>query len=142
MIWADREGNWDLHVYAFKSALALFFAFGKINYARWGSVYLEGFKNLEKVHPNNYASFKKGSFVVQHGARKFSSVGMDQALEQIYNKPAKGHGGIIGLTHQKQAVAQRDVIKHEKVCISQFYRKICGFQDEDEYTLHQHFSQQ
>ncbi|KAJ8874124.1 hypothetical protein PR048_024965 [Dryococelus australis] len=93
-------------------------------------------KKLEELDTTIYESFKKGSFVVQHGTRKFSSVGMDKTHEQVYNKLDEGHGGIIGLTRWKQAVAQRDIIKHEKLCINQFYRKMGGLQYDDAYTLH------
>lgn len=44
---------------------------------------------------------------------------MDQALEQNYSKPAKGQGGIIGVTRRKEAVLLHDLIKHEKFQIAQ-----------------------
>ena len=39
---------------------------------------------------------------------------MDQAPEKEYNKPAKGQGGITGISRRKEAVAQWNIIKHEK----------------------------
>ena len=42
---------------------------------------------------------------------------MDQALDQIFNKPAKDARGIIGVTRRKEAVAQWCLNKHEKDCI-------------------------
>lgn len=65
---------------------------------------------------------------------------MDQALEQMYNKPVKGHGGIVGLTRRKEAVAQHDLTKQEKFMISAFLREFCGLNDEDECNLHHEFS--
>lgn len=65
---------------------------------------------------------------------------MDQALEQNYNKPAKGQGGIIRVTRRKEAVVLHDLIKHEKVQIAQVLRDLCGLVYEDEYTLHHEFS--
>ena len=47
-------------------------------------------------------------------SRKCSAVGMDMALEKVYNKPAKNIGGIIGITSKKEAVAQWNLLKHEK----------------------------
>lgn len=49
---------------------------------------------------------------------------MDQALENNYNKPAKGQGGIIGLTRRKETVLLHDLIKHEKVQIAQVFRDV------------------
>ncbi|KAJ8887831.1 hypothetical protein PR048_014049 [Dryococelus australis] len=51
-----------------------------------------------------YAQFQAGHFVVKNAQRKCSCVAMDQALEQNYNKPAIGHGGIIVVTRKKEAV--------------------------------------
>ena len=40
---------------------------------------------------------------------------MDKALEKEYNKVAKGHGGVIGVTREKNVVARWNLIKHEKM---------------------------
>jgi len=66
---------------------------------------------------------------------------MDQALEQNYNKPAKGQSGIIGITRKKEAVMLHDLIKHEKTQIVRVVRDLCGFIYEDEYCLHHEFSE-
>ncbi|KAJ8892057.1 hypothetical protein PR048_004628 [Dryococelus australis] len=65
----------------------------------------------------------------------FRCVAMDQVLKQNYNKPAKGHGGIIGVTRKKEPVVFHDLIKHEKVQIAQYLRDLCGLLYEDEYSL-------
>lgn len=137
---ADREGNWKLHMSAFQRALPLFFSFGKINYARWGSVYYEDCLKLEESHPNVFESFLRGGFVVQIGEKNFSSVGMDQGLEMCYNKPAKGQGGIIGMTRRKEAVALQDIIKHDTYSVNMLHRRMCGITENDEYVLHHEFS--
>lgn len=140
IIRADREGKWELHMSAFQRALPLFFSFGKINYARWGSVYYEDCLNLEESHPNVFESFLRGGFVVQIGEKTFSSVGMDQGLEMCYNKPAKGQGGIIGMTRRKEAVALQDIIKHDTYSVNMLHRRMCGITENDEYVLHHEFS--
>ena len=50
-----------------------------------------------------------------HTLRQGSAVGFEMALEKCYNIPAKVAGGIIGMTRQKEAVALRNILKHEKV---------------------------
>ena len=61
--------------------------------------------NLQNNFPRLHASFLQGDFVVHHTVRRDSAVPMDQALEMAYNKPAKGPGGVIGFTRQKESVA-------------------------------------
>ena len=40
---------------------------------------------------------------------------MDQALDQSHNKIAKGKGGNIGITTQKETVGNSNLIKHKKM---------------------------
>jgi hypothetical protein len=136
----DRESNWNLHISGIRAALPLFFAFNKVNYARWGSVYYQDCLNLKIQFPIIYKEFVNGHFSVQQTNRSFSSVALDQALEQCYNKPAKSTGGIIGMTRRKEAVAKHDLIKHEKCGISNFHRMVCGFNEDTEYEIHHEFS--
>ena len=65
---------------------------------------------------------------------------MDQALEKEYTKKAKGPGGIIGLTRQKESVAKWNLIKHEKRKYTTFIDSICNIDQADEYSLHHEFS--
>ncbi|KAL9970877.1 hypothetical protein ACROYT_G023330 [Oculina patagonica] len=45
-IRAQREGIWDLHLYAFHKMLPFFHRYDHTNYARWGPVYLAQMKQL------------------------------------------------------------------------------------------------
>ena len=36
----ERDGIWDLYLYAFRCMLPWFFRYDNINYARWGAVYV------------------------------------------------------------------------------------------------------
>lgn len=67
------------------------------------------------------------------------AVPMDQALEKACNKPAEGQDRIVGFTRRK-AVAQLNLIRHEKAKISSFLRSISHLIMQDEYTLHREFS--
>jgi hypothetical protein len=77
----------------------LSFAYGKINYSRWGAVHLEECKKLNETHANIHDEFMKGHFVVQQTQtdRNFSGVATQQEFEQMY-KPAKGPTRIIAIT--------------------------------------------
>jgi len=92
------------------------FAFNHTNYSRWVPVYLEDCLQLEARFPVLYESFQNGGFVVQLTTTKNSFIPMDQALEVSYNKVAKSSGGIVGFTRKKEAVAQWNLIHHQKEC--------------------------
>ena len=138
---SHREGDWLLHVNALQRALPLFFCYNRTNYARWGSLYYEDCLKLPVKFPDIYETFQEGFFVVNFRKTCASAVPMDQALEKAYNKPAKGQGGIIGFTRRKEAVAQFNLIRHEKARISTFLRSITQTAIQDEYTLHHEFSE-
>ena len=78
------------------------------------ALFLEDCLDLPRKMPDLYKHFKQGGWVTYFTTRKCSAVGMDMGLEKVYNKPAKGIGGIIGMTSRKEAVAQWNVLKHEK----------------------------
>ena len=95
---------------------------------------------LKEKHPSVFEFFVRGGFVVQLGNKNFSSVSMDQSLEMCCNKPAKGQGGIIGITRKKEAVALQGIIKHGTHSVNLLHGRICGITKNDEYVLHHRFS--
>ena len=119
----------------------MFFAFDRTNYSHWVPLYYEDCVALEKNFPAIYASFSQGGFVVRHTLKCGSDVPMDQAFEKEYNKPAKGQGGIIGISRRKKVVAQWNITKHEKAKFTKHLHELCSLNDEGEYTLHHEFSQ-
>ena len=58
---------------------------------------------LPQKHPQLYAEFVKGNFVVQRSAHKFSLIGKDQSHEQS-NKNLQAHGGAVGLYENHEAL--------------------------------------
>ena len=125
---------------AIRRSLPLLFAFSRTNYACWAPIIYEDCMNLEKKFPMIYKSFKKGGFVI-YRTRQRSNTPMDQALELVYNKPAKGAGGIIGITRRKEAVALWNITKHEKDCYT--FNMRTGTQNdglEAENTLHHQYT--
>ena len=51
------------------------------NYARWLPIHGRDMVQLPDKHPNVYAEFLKGNFVVQRSERNFSLIGKDQSHE-------------------------------------------------------------
>ena len=58
---------------------------------------------LSEKHPDMYAEFLKGNFVVQKSLHKFSLIGKDQSHEQS-NKSLHAHGGAVGLYDNPEAL--------------------------------------
>ena len=135
------EENWKLYLSAVCRSLSLFFAFERTNYCRWVLLFYEDCIALEKNFPAIYVSFLQGGFVVRQTLNYGSGVLMDQALEKEYNKPAKGQGGITGVSRRKQAVSQWNIIKHEKSKFTKHLRELCCLNEDNEYTVHHEFSQ-
>ena len=104
-----RCGDWILYLSAVDRATLLFFFFGRTNYSRWTTLFLEDCHELKDKFPLLYSSYMNGGFVV-NTSRKGSGVLFDQALEQSYNRPAKVTRGIIGITKKKVAVALWGII--------------------------------
>jgi hypothetical protein len=57
---AQRDGSWDLHLYAFKRMLPFLFRYDHVNYARWGTVYLA---EMSVLPPEVLLEFQEGNFV-------------------------------------------------------------------------------
>ena len=92
-----REGNFQLYLESLKELIPWFFALDYPHYSRWLPVHLRDMIQLNQIHPNIAAEFRKGKFVVNKTSHAFSSIAIDQAHEQ-HNAIVKGEGGAIGLT--------------------------------------------
>ena len=65
LVRADCEGTWDLHLQSVQAVLPLFARCDRINYLRWGSVYLEDIRKLSQDAPSVFENFKARKFVVK-----------------------------------------------------------------------------
>ena len=78
------------------------FALDSHIYARL-SVHYRDMCELPLKHPDVYAEFRNGSFVVHKTKRLFSSIALDHAHEQV-NAVVEGEGGAVGLTENPAAL--------------------------------------
>ncbi|KAG0723071.1 hypothetical protein GWK47_043325 [Chionoecetes opilio] len=67
------------------------------------SIHLRDMVSLKQLHPDVYAEFLKGNFVVKKSKRAFPAVAIDQTHEQN-NAFVKGDGGAVGLTENPAAL--------------------------------------
>ena len=66
-----------------KLLIVWFFIFYHPNYARWVLIHLYDIINLPECHPDLFEIFKQGKFAVQKTTRRFSSIALYQAHEQV-----------------------------------------------------------
>ena len=105
LVYADRDGDWTLHLQVVQALFPIFAAFDSTNYLRWCSLYLEDMHKLPDTAPDVYQAFVAGKFGVKRTHGKFNAVGADMALEQTINRSQKSASGIIGNTRKKKFVA-------------------------------------
>jgi len=111
-----RSGNFHLYIDSLQKLAPWFFAFDQTNYARWLPVHIRDMLLLEKNHPEVYSQFRDGKFSLSKSKRKFSSIAIDQAHEQL-NAVIKGDGGAIGLTENEASLCRWTVTGPEIVRI-------------------------
>ncbi|CAB3998852.1 Hypothetical predicted protein [Paramuricea clavata] len=92
-----REGNFQLYMDSLTQIMPWMFALDHTHYSRWLSVHIRDMTTLAEKHPDVFAEFKLGNFVVHKTSNKFSPMALDQSHEQN-NAMVKGSGGAIGLT--------------------------------------------
>ena len=129
--WAEREGNWNLHLEAFAAMLPWLTIFDHANYTKWDPIYLAEMKNLENTAPEVYAEFMNGNFVLKRSKRRFNQVPAGQATEWI-NKTCKMQNGIKGITRNDQARDRFCVTWSERTQISEDTRHLFGLEDDEE----------
>ena len=118
LVAADRKGDWLGHLQAVQDLLPVFCEADCINYLRYGSWYLEKMLKLESDHPDLYAEFMNGKFVVQTTKGSFKAVSPDMKLEQTINRSQKSSGGIVGQMKTDSYVSEWELVYHEILAIS------------------------
>ena len=90
------------------------------------SVHVRDMSSLNTTHPDVAQEFHNGKFVLAKSQRKFSLIAIDHGHEQN-NGVMKDEGGIIGLTHEADALLRWAVAGPELVrVISEFEASIVG----------------
>ena len=124
---ATREGDWKLHLASLRQILPWFFAYDRVNYARYLPAFISEMDNLSITHPAISDSFLAGDFVVQRQDRYgFAQIACDIAIEQTCNRDSKTKGGMKGLTLKKGAVNRWLLSHHQRVAIMKECKLMAG----------------
>ena len=86
-IRAQRDGLWELHLYAFQQMLPFFHRYYHTNYARWGCVYLA---EMNQLPIEVKEEFLKGNFVLKGSDQTFNQVDPDHSQEWLNGIEEKG----------------------------------------------------
>ena len=92
---AEREGDWPLHLIAYRQMLPYFFASGHVHYARYGTVYL---KEMEALPTEVLRRFLRGEHVMRHERGIWNGIWSDMFIESTFMRYGHAPGGIIGIT--------------------------------------------
>ena len=105
ILCGSREGNWDLHLNAMRSLIPWCFAYDKVNYARYLTVYYVEMLALPESKPDVHQAFCAGQFSVQLSClNPFGRIPVDQATEVTVNKDTQTPGGTTGFSLKPGAV--------------------------------------
>ena len=107
LIRATREGNWPLHLHSIRCLIPWSFAYDKVNYARYLSIYHAQMSRLEETNPDVHQQMVSGGFSVQMSScNPFGRIPVDQALEETVNKDTQTPGGTRGFSLKPETVAK------------------------------------
>ena len=128
---ATREGNWQLHVACLRKFLPWFYAYDRVNYARYMTIYCSEMERLQSTHPAAYNELQRGGFVVQRSKKSaFAQVAVDHAIEQTINRDMSMRGrGTVGFSLQPGAVHRWTITAHERAAIAQVCRQVAGMDE-------------
>ena len=127
-IRATRESNWQWHMSTIRLMLPWFFAYDRVNYARYLPAYWLGMANLPITHPDCHKEITaRGVWTVQRQDNYgFGSIACDQAIEQTCNRDSKTKSGLIGITRNPGAVYRWILSQHERAAITRQCEMMAG----------------
>lgn len=124
---ATRTGDWALHLYCVRKMLPWFFAYDRVNYARYLSVYWVDMMSLPDSHPAVHEAMVSGEFCVQRSHSPFAQVAVDQTIENTVNRQCKTKGGIVGFTRNPGAVQKWLINAHNRAQVVENCKSMAGF---------------
>ena len=89
---AIQENDFEMKVFAWQSMLPFYFYFNKLNYARYGTYYLQQLTHIELLYPGLKPLLMLKGMSVQAQTVHPVRTSIDQRGEQTINKDAKTSG--------------------------------------------------
>ena len=92
---AVHENDLDMKIFAWEQMLPFYFSFNKVNYARYGSYYLQKLTHIDVMYGGLRSLLEKSGISVQAQNVHPCRVAVDQRGEQTINRDAKTSGIIV-----------------------------------------------
>ena len=128
LLRASREGDWMLHLAAIRQMIPWYFAYDKLNYARFLPYYYAMMSRLPIDYPDVHDHFMQGGFSVQIGIKNpYGRIPVDQTIEETVNKDTQTPGGTKGFSLKCGAVRRSE---YRSMYLRQL-RDMIGHQDSD-----------
>ena len=107
-IFAERTGEFDLHMYCVEKMVGTFHAANHFPYAKSTRRYIDTMRELPNIMPEQqYKKYKEeGYYTIRRTHRFWAGIFTDQTIEQVVMRPLKAPGGLAhgrGLTNSTQA---------------------------------------
>ena len=90
---AERETDFELHLFCCKMMMPYFFAAKHINYARYDICYIN---TIEKLPSEVLTQIMNGEHVMRHQKGLWNAIWSDMLIETSYMEVGKGPLGVIG----------------------------------------------
>ena len=100
---SEKTGNFNLYKQSLIEMEEVFAGLDATNYQKWLADYILGLANLEVTHPDLYAKYQAGRFVIKRNPLTFTAIGVDWALEHV-NSIESLPGGCIGIRHRENVL--------------------------------------
>ena len=111
VVWASREGDGDLHLHYTRMMIRSCFAYDKMNYSRYLTLYFAQMTNLGDKNPEVQKAFKVGSFSVQlASSNPFGRIPVQQTTEVTVNKDTQNPGGTTRFSLQPPTAYRASII--------------------------------
>lgn len=120
-IFAERTGDFDLHLYCVERFIPIFHASNHFPYAKSTRRYLDTMRDLPNImSKEQYDAYVKGGFfTIRRSHRFWSGIFSDQTIEQVLMRTLKAPGGLAhgrGVTDSTQAKFVHAIPKCIPIC--------------------------
>ena len=131
-IRSTRTADWTLHLLTIRKMIPWLFAYDRVNYSRYLTLYWCEMTALPETHRDAHDEFLKDEFCVQCSASAFRQIPVDQPIEQTVNRDSKTKGGIICFSQKPGAVQKWIINAHQRAEISRNCLDMAGLGENTE----------
>lgn len=138
LIRGSRQRNFPLYLAALEEQVKYYFAHDLYKYARLIPVHLAQTAELQRTDPVTWQALEQGDFVVAKSNTPFTSLFVDQTLEQKIRE-LKVAGGITGITQQEEALNRYFMIAPELTRLVKEFQESYGFMQSQSDDTKEHY---